>query len=191
MKVELLYLDGCPGCAKAKRSLEAALSQEDVESGVELVAVGTDEEAQRLGFPGSPTIRVDGRDLFPVDERDAWRLSCRVYATPDGPRDHPTVEMIRAALRRSTPGSPGASGGSGGQKSVEGSNAVVDAEDAWSPGLFGVPLPRSAPSCCGKSTGSSRCGSEVQKVEEKGEVKIERQEVVINEPFLTWPDGKR
>ena len=33
--------------------------------------------------------------------------------------------------------------------------------------------------------------SEVQEAEEKGEVKIERQEVVINEPFLTWPDGKR
>ena len=33
--------------------------------------------------------------------------------------------------------------------------------------------------------------SEVQEAEEKGEVKIERQEVVINEPFLTWPGGKR
>ena len=67
---------------------------------------------------------------------------------------------------------------------------MVDAEDAWSSGLFGVPLPRSAPSCCGRSTGSSRCGSDVQKVEEKGEVTIERQEVVINEPFLSWSDGK-
>jgi hypothetical protein len=35
------------------------------EAEVELMAIDTDEEAQRLRFPGSPTIRVDGRDLFP------------------------------------------------------------------------------------------------------------------------------
>ena len=34
------------------------------EAEVELMAIDTDEEAQRLRFPGSPRIRVDGRDLF-------------------------------------------------------------------------------------------------------------------------------
>ncbi len=33
--------------------------------------------------------------------------------------------------------------------------------------------------------------SEMQEAEEKGAVEIEGQEVVINEPFLTWPGGKR
>jgi hypothetical protein len=41
------------------------LGQKDIEAEVELVAVNTNEEAQRLRFPGSPTIKVDGEDLFP------------------------------------------------------------------------------------------------------------------------------
>ena len=66
MKVELLYFDGCPGYEKARRALEDALAQEeDARGGFDLVAANTDEDAQRLRFPGSPTIRVDGNDLFP------------------------------------------------------------------------------------------------------------------------------
>jgi len=138
VKVELLYFDGCPGYRKAEQSLAGALSQEGIRSEVELVAVNTDEEAGALKFPGSPTIRMDGQDLFPssAGDRDDQRLCCRVYATPEGLKDHPTEEMIRAALRRSPVRPPDASGEPGGRKSVEGE----DAEDAWSSGLFGVPF---------------------------------------------------
>jgi hypothetical protein len=85
-KVALLYFDGCPGYRKAEQSLKNALSREGIRSEVELVAVNTDEEAEALEFSGSPTIRVNGRDLFPssAGERDVWRLGCRVYVTPDG-----------------------------------------------------------------------------------------------------------
>jgi hypothetical protein len=61
--------------------------------------VNTDEDAQRLRFPGSPTTRADGRDLFPVGERENWRLGCRVYATPEGLKGSPTAEMLREALK--------------------------------------------------------------------------------------------
>jgi hypothetical protein len=69
-----------------------------LEADIELVAVNSDEEAKRLRFPGSPTIRVDGRDLFPTPEREDWRLVCRVYATPEGMMGSPTVQMLKAAL---------------------------------------------------------------------------------------------
>ncbi|MDP9476919.1 MAG: hypothetical protein M3R38_14745 [Actinomycetota bacterium] len=36
---------------------------------VALAGVDTDEEARRLRFPSTPTIRVDGRDPFPGPER--------------------------------------------------------------------------------------------------------------------------
>jgi hypothetical protein len=47
-----------------------------------LVAVDTDGEAERLRFPGSPTIRVEGEDIFPSEgtEWEDWRLGCRLYA---------------------------------------------------------------------------------------------------------------
>ena len=98
MKVEILYFDGCPTYLEAENALRGVLSEEGIEAGVEMVAVDTDEEAQRLRFPGSPTIRVDGRDLFPVPERGDWRLGCRVYATPEGLKGSPTTGMLKDAL---------------------------------------------------------------------------------------------
>jgi hypothetical protein len=71
-----------------------------VEAEVRLIAVDSDEEARRLRFPGSPTIRVDGEDLFHVAGREDWRLGCRVYATPQGLRGSPTAEMLREALMK-------------------------------------------------------------------------------------------
>ena len=64
------------------------------------VAVNSDEEARRLRFLGSPTIRIDGRDLFPAGEREDWRLGCRVYATLEGLKGSPTTEMFREALTK-------------------------------------------------------------------------------------------
>jgi hypothetical protein len=135
-KVELLYFDGCPGYRKAEQDLKDALSREGIRSEVKLVAVNTDAEAGALEFPGSPTIRVDDRDLFPTAEREDWRVGCRVYATPEGLKGHPTQEMILAALRRSPVRATDKSGETGSRKSVEGE----DAEDPWSAGLFGVPF---------------------------------------------------
>jgi hypothetical protein len=89
MRVELLYFDGCPTYATAERAVRGALAEEGIEAGVELVAVNTDEEARKLRFPGSPTIRVDGRDLFPVPERAEYALGCRTYATPEGLKGSP------------------------------------------------------------------------------------------------------
>jgi len=98
MKVEILYFDGCPTYLRAEETLRGVLAREEVEADVELVAVNTDQEARRLRFPGSPTIRVDGEDLFPVPERAGYALGCRMYATPEGLRGSPTTEMLWEAL---------------------------------------------------------------------------------------------
>ena len=100
MEIELLYFDGCLSYRRAEKTLREVLAKEGMEADVELVAVNSDEEARRLRFPGSPTIRVDGQDLFPVRERENWSLGCRVYTTPEGLRGSPTAEMLREVLRR-------------------------------------------------------------------------------------------
>ena len=73
MRVEVLYFDGCPTYVAATRDVSEVLSELGMEAEVEMVAVNSDEDAERLRFPGSPTIRVDGRDLFPVPERGSCR----------------------------------------------------------------------------------------------------------------------
>ncbi len=106
MKVEILYFDGCPTYETASKILREVLAEEGMGAVVYLVAVNSDEEARRLRFPGSPTIRVEGEDLFPVSEREDWRLGCRVYATPEGLSGSPSAEMLREALK--TKGAAGA-----------------------------------------------------------------------------------
>ena len=99
MNLEILYFGGCPTYREARQALSEALRAEGLMAEVGLVAVETNEEAERLRFPGSPTIRADGRDLFPLPDRPAWALGCRIYRTPDGLKGSPTAEMVRASLR--------------------------------------------------------------------------------------------
>ena len=100
MQIEVLYFDGCPSYRTAEKILREVLAKEGMEAEVDMVAVNNDEEAQRLRFPGSPTIRVDGQDLLPVPQRVSYALGCRMYATPEGLKGSPTAEMLREALRR-------------------------------------------------------------------------------------------
>ena len=56
MKIEILYFDGCPSYRTTGETLRQVLAEEGLEADIELVAVNSDEEAQGLRFPGSPTI---------------------------------------------------------------------------------------------------------------------------------------
>src|SRR5919202_3118660 len=101
MKVQILYFDGCPWCEGAQQAVHEALARRGMDDArVDLVAVNTYEDAERLKFPGSPTIRADGEDLFPIPERSEWALGCRMYLTPEGLKGHPSAEMVGEALSR-------------------------------------------------------------------------------------------
>lgn len=96
--IQILYFDGCPTYQSAESTLREIMADGGITADVEMVAVNTDEDARRLKFPGSPTIRANGQDLFPTAERRDYRLGCRVYATPEGLKGSPTAEMLRNAL---------------------------------------------------------------------------------------------
>ena len=101
MKVQILYFDGCPRYEGAQQAVLEALARRGMDDAhVDLLAVNTDQDAEQLKFPGSPTIRADGEDLFPIPEPSEWALRCRMYLTPEGLKGHPTSEMIEEALSR-------------------------------------------------------------------------------------------
>jgi hypothetical protein len=101
MTVELLWWDGCPSHPETLADLERILREEGISAEVQRVEIESDEQARREHFPGSPTIRVDGRDIFPAEEGEPFSLTCRVYRLRDG-RVSPTPdpEDLRDALRR-------------------------------------------------------------------------------------------
>ena len=100
MKMEILYFDGCPTYLAAEKTLREVLEERGIAAEVELVAVNTDGEARELRYAGSPTIRVDGEDLFPLPERAEYALGCRMYATSEGLRGSPTSAMLSEALAK-------------------------------------------------------------------------------------------
>ena len=98
MKVELLHIVDCPNTAIAEANARAALDALGLGAvPVELVTIRTEAEAANTQFGGSPTILLDGVDLFPTTP--ARSLACRVYATGSGYAGAPTQEQIEAALR--------------------------------------------------------------------------------------------
>jgi hypothetical protein len=93
--VTLLYFDGCPNWRVADERLREL--QPEAGFALDHATVGTPEEAERLGFLGSPTLLVDGVDPFATGEEPTG-LACRVYDTPDGPQGSPTLSQLRAVL---------------------------------------------------------------------------------------------
>lgn len=94
-RVTLLYFDGCPNWQVVDERLRELRSE--VGFSLEHRRVETPEEAERVGFRGSPTVLIDGVDPFAAGD-EPFGLACRVYATPDGPQGSPTVEQLRTAL---------------------------------------------------------------------------------------------
>jgi hypothetical protein len=100
MKIEFLYWDGCPSHPEALELLEAVLAEQGVGATIALREVRTDEEAQALRFPGSPTIRVEGRDVDASGADGRPALTCRIYHLADGrPSPIPSREQLEEALR--------------------------------------------------------------------------------------------
>jgi hypothetical protein len=84
-QVELLFWDGCPSHPQALDELRAAMTELGLDPDQVLVReVDTDRLADRERFVGSPTIRIDGRDIQPPDELEPPGLTCRVYHLRDG-----------------------------------------------------------------------------------------------------------
>jgi hypothetical protein len=100
VRIELYFWAGCPSYPEAEALLRAVLAAEEIDAEIESIEVRTQEDAEALGFVGSPTIRIDGRD---VDEDGAARsspsLTCRIYTTEEGAVSPvPTRAQLERAL---------------------------------------------------------------------------------------------
>ena len=100
MTIELLYWEECPSYPEARQLLAEVLAERGLDADVRLREVTTQEEAEALRFPGSPTIRIDGRDVDPKGAAARPALTCRIYHLPDGRVSPvPSREQLEEALR--------------------------------------------------------------------------------------------
>ena len=99
MRIDFLFWRECPSHPEARELLGEVLEKRGIEADVVEREVLTDEEAEELAFPGSPTIRVDGRDVDPDGARARPSLTCRIYHLPDGRVSPvPSREQLEEAL---------------------------------------------------------------------------------------------
>lgn len=96
MNITLLYFEDCPNWKVADQRL-AALAAERPDIHVTRQLVETPEEAERTRFHGSPSIQVDGVDVFAEPDSDVG-LFCRRYPASDGYEGAPTKDQLRAVL---------------------------------------------------------------------------------------------
>jgi hypothetical protein len=100
MKITFLYDEDCPSHEDALARLHEVLVEEELDPELEVIRVETEEQAERLRFMGSPTIRVEGEDIVTPPEEAHYALGCRAYHLEDGRVSPlPSKSMIRLALR--------------------------------------------------------------------------------------------
>ena len=98
MKITIQYFDGCPHWKLADERVRKALGSRrpgEVELDYELI--DSPETAERIGFHGSPTILIDGRDPF-VTGQEPLGMTCRVFRTEQGAQGAPSEAQLRAAI---------------------------------------------------------------------------------------------
>jgi Domain of unknown function (DUF2703) len=100
VRIQLLWWEGCPSHPEALALLEQVLGDRGLDVEIEQQEVRTEEQANALGFVGSPTIRVDGRDIDHIGAQGRPSLTCRIYHLEDGRVSPvPSRTQIEQALR--------------------------------------------------------------------------------------------
>jgi len=99
MKIEVLYVDGCPNHDALVSRLTGLLAEAGVDEHVSLRCVASHEAAERERFLGSPTLRIDGYDVEPgAEQRTDFGIKCRLFASAEGLRGTPPDDWVLDAL---------------------------------------------------------------------------------------------
>jgi len=121
MKIQLLYILDCPYCLKTKKLIKESLKGLRVDAEIKEVLIDTKEKAKRFKFPGSPTVRINGKDVqekiekarcLPCEElaeltktktsfvkKECYVSGCRTYNYKNRQYPYPPKGLIREAMK--------------------------------------------------------------------------------------------
>jgi hypothetical protein len=99
VRVEVLTLADCPNLELTVGLIERVAWEERIPIKIDRVTITSEANARRRRLLGSPTVRVNGRDVEPgAERRTDFALACRVYRTESGLVGWPDERWLRAAL---------------------------------------------------------------------------------------------
>ncbi len=99
MLIEVLYVPGCPNHEPALNRLRTVLQSAAVSAPIQEIEVTDEAMARLLQFPGSPTIRINGRDAEP-SRQESFGLACRLYPGGKGLPSEETLRRATSAARK-------------------------------------------------------------------------------------------
>ena len=97
--IEILAREDCPSRGMAIAVVERAVDETGVPAQIEIVEVTSEADAKTYLLPGSPTVRVDGRDVDrQLNGNLDFTMDDRVYRTERGLAGWPDERWVREAL---------------------------------------------------------------------------------------------
>jgi hypothetical protein len=96
--IEILHTDECPFWEETLRLIEKAVTESGMKIHVKTTRISSVAEAKRLGFPGSPTVRINGVDVDPATRETEGYMGCRIYRYQDRMFEYPPEAMIKSAI---------------------------------------------------------------------------------------------
>lgn len=96
-KIQFLYMENCPNTEQAWDDLLVCLKKLGIHLQPERIVIHDDLEADHYSFQGSPSIKVDGEDLWNQDQTE-FHMGYRSYSIPNGLSGRPSLAMLTDQL---------------------------------------------------------------------------------------------
>ncbi len=114
----------CPWCLKTKKLLRESLKELKIKAEIKEILIDSEKKAEKYQFIGSPTIRIDGKDIQKEANKDKCLAceelakkteettefvkqecgcGCRVFSYKGKQYPYPPKGMIKEAIKKSTP----------------------------------------------------------------------------------------
>src|SRR5215467_1066947 len=97
MLIEVFYIPGCYNHRPAVERVRRVLAAEKLNWPIVEIPISDEIASCSLQFPGSPTVRINGMDVEPIQQGKA-AFACRLYSDGSGvPSDAALKRAISAA----------------------------------------------------------------------------------------------
>jgi hypothetical protein len=101
VSISIYFIEGCPGLSSITDNIKEVIAEEAVDADISLFLIETLEDARRLQFTGSPTVRINGMDIgFNMKAIKDYGLRSRHYYVNGKKLNYPSKGMIRDAIKK-------------------------------------------------------------------------------------------
>jgi hypothetical protein len=99
--IDVLYVEECPNYPYTLALVQRVGTELGIDVELRTTLIADQAAAEGARFPGSPTVRVDGRDVEPGSQPPAeYTLACRLYRLEHRFAGQPAERWVREALLR-------------------------------------------------------------------------------------------